>query len=272
MSRPRFRRGWPGAPTAGTAGAASPRAVAAVGTAAVAGTAATVILSGSAEPATQTQTTAYVVSHITQALDAMPAGTIQFDRTSFVPPGKGPGFYARDAWATRGRFRFETFTQAGQLIQDYGSSKTPTAAKSVVVDYQNKTWWRTVGANPVVAHLVGPVPPVKWTCSFAQPGIIIGTPTDMADQVRTAVSCGELKADGTGTVNGVTAVKLAGNWGSGAVTYWVNATTYLPVRMAMTVGSGVVMQDDFQWLPPTAANLAELNLPVPPAGFTQVKS
>ncbi len=232
--------------------------------------AATVILSGRARLATQTQTqtTAYVVSHVTQALDAMPADTIMFNRMTFLPPGQGPGYYARDVWATRGRSRFETFTQAGQLVMDAGSSITPTAWKTVLVDYQNKTWWRS--ASPGI-HLAGPVPPIKWTCSNTQPGTIVGNATDMAAQVRTAVSCDELKADGTGTVDGVTAVKLAGNWGGATVTYWVNATTYLPVRMTMTWGYGLVRQIDLHWLPPTAANLAKLNLPVPPAGFTQVK-
>jgi hypothetical protein len=245
------------------------RAAAAAGTAAVAGTAATVFLSGPAGPATQTQTTAYVVRHVTQALDAMPAGTIMFDRMTFGPSGNGPGFYARDVWATRGRSRNETFTQAGQPIQDDGISLTPTASKRVLVDYQNKTWWRSVGPKPV-GHLTGPMPPIKWTCS-TPPGVIVGNAADMAAQVRTGVSCGELKVGGTGTVDGAPAVKLAGNWGGGAVTDWVNATTYLPVRMTLTWGPGRVNQIDFQWLPPTAANLAKLNLPVPPAGFTQVK-
>ena len=227
-----------------------------------------VFVSGSARPATQMQTTAYVVSHVTQALDAMPVGTILFDRTMYVPPGQGPGYYPTDTWASYGRTRSEIFTQAGQLVSDYGNAITRTTREAVQVDYQNKTWWRSVGSGRRISRR--PVQ-FKWTCSNSQPTDIIGDPSDMVAQLRTALSCGELKAVGTGTVDGVTAVNLAGNAGGDAVTYWVNATTYLPVRVTtIWYGKPPVMQDDLQWLLPTAANLAKLNVPIPPAGFTRV--
>jgi len=44
----------------------------------------------------------------------------------------------------------------------------------------------------------------------------------------------------------------------------VNPATYLPVRLKL---GG--LQTDFQWLSPTPAGLALLNMPVP-AGFHQV--
>jgi hypothetical protein len=47
----------------------------------------------------------------------------------------------------------------------------------------------------------------------------------------------------------------------------VNATTYLPFRF--TAKASGTFQMNLRWLPPTAANLAQLNVPVP-AGFTQV--
>jgi hypothetical protein len=55
-------------------------------------------------------------------------------------------------------------------------------------------------------------------------------------------------------------------------TWYVSPATYLPIRMTITrAGTGtLVLQADYQWLPPTTANLAKLNPPVPPAGFTQV--
>jgi len=51
---------------------------------------------------------------------------------------------------------------------------------------------------------------------------------------------------------------------SGHLTLWVNPATYLPVRPKL---GG--LQTDFQWLSPTPAGLALLNMPVP-AGFHQV--
>jgi hypothetical protein len=92
----------------------------------------------------------------------------------------------------------------------------------------------------------------------------------MADQLRTALSCGELKVVGSGTAGGVATVKLSGDFnGMGTVTYWVNATTYLPFRFTSAGGGGRTAETNLQWLPPTAANLAKVNVPIP-AGFTQV--
>jgi hypothetical protein len=235
------------------------RAATAAGTAAAAGIAASVFLPRSAQPATET--TAYVVSHVAQVLDALPSDTMLVDQST----GTGPGFQPMDRWGIRGRTRIEAFTRAGQPVYAMGTSITPTTTNTVLVDYQNKTWWRTVGLDQD-NKVTGPVPPIKLTCKNTNPGETIGNAADMVDLLRTEVACGELKADGTGTINGVTVVKLAGK----VVTYWVNSTTYLPVRRTVTQGPGAVIQDDFQWLPPTAANLAELNTSVPP-GFTQVR-
>jgi hypothetical protein len=90
----------------------------------------------------------------------------------------------------------------------------------------------------------------------------------MAVQLHTALSCGELKVVGSGTADGVPAVKLSGDFG-GVVTYWVNATTYVPFRFTSTFSGGPAYQENLQWLPPIAANLAKVNVPIP-AGFTQV--
>jgi hypothetical protein len=57
-------------------------------------------------------------------------------------------------------------------------------------------------------------------------------------------------------------LKITGS--SGRLTLWVNAATYLPMRLDQ---GG--LQTDFQWLPPTPAHEAMLNMPVP-AGFHQV--
>jgi hypothetical protein len=53
------------------------------------------------------------------------------------------------------------------------------------------------------------------------------------------------------------------------LTYWVNSTTYLPFRFTAQQSGSPAFQMNLQWLPPTAANLAKLNVPIP-AGFTQV--
>lgn len=251
---------------------AGARAIAAAATAAAAGVAATVFLARPAAPATPT--TGYVVSHLTQALDAMPASTVVFDRTTYTPPGTGPGSYPTDSWTSDGRMRQEIFTQAGRLVVDHGyvltddrHDRTQTTLTTVAVEYQTKTWWRSVGAGPRRRRSR----PVTPTCDTTRPNTIAFNPSAMAAAIRLEVSCGTLKADGTATIDGVTAIKLDATMPHMTMTYWVNPATYLPVRITVTRGPGIpAMQDDFQWLPPTAANLAKVNLPVPPPGFRQV--
>jgi hypothetical protein len=241
-------------------------AVAAVAAAAV--TAVALIPSGPAKPApVATQAAAYVVSHAAQALDAMPGDTVVFMQRTTVSAS-----LTFDSWANSnggGPSRLESFTRAGQPISDNGDSfsgpVTGLTRHIIDVDYQKKTWWRAVyyfgNGNSGL--------PTVWTCSNANNEDLIWNPREMAAQLRTELSCGELKVVGNGTADGVPAVKLSKDFGSGAVTYWVNATTYLLFRVTWTQRGYPTQQVNLQWLPPTAANLAKLNVPIPP-GFTQV--
>jgi RNA polymerase sigma-70 factor (ECF subfamily) len=93
----------------------------------------------------------------------------------------------------------------------------------------------------------------------------------IADQLRSRESCGLLKADGTATVGGVTAIRLTEPTNDGVTASWyVNSATYLPIRRTVTQRGVLLSTDAFQWLPRTAANLARLSLPVAPRGFAQV--
>jgi hypothetical protein len=244
------------------------RAVAVAAVAAAAGTAVALIAPGPAKPApAATQRTAYVVSHVARALDAMPGNTVVVMQRTTVPASE-----TIDSWANSnaaGPSRQETFTQAGQPISDNGMSfsgpVTRLTRTIVNVDYQTRTWWRAVdyygnGESGL---------PTVWTCSNAKNEDIIWNPQEMAAQLRTELSCGELKIVGSGTADGVPAIKLSRDFGSGAVTYWVNATTYLLFRYTASQNGYPTQQVNLQWLRPTAANLAKLKVPIP-AGFTQV--
>jgi hypothetical protein len=246
-----------------------PGAVAVIAVAATAGIAAALIPSGPAKPApVATQRTAYVVSHVTQALDAMPGNTILVMQMTTVPASSGNNI---ENWSDEGhQSRMESFTLAGRPISDnetsFSGPVTQLTQTVIYVNYQTKTWWHSSryygnGSEPVT----------KWTCRSATTDTIIGDPHEMAAQLHTLLSCGELRIVGSGTVNGVPAVKLSGDFQGGpAATYWVNATTYLPFRFTGPRGGGAPMLEwNLQWLPPTAANLAKLNVPIP-AGFTQV--
>lgn len=79
-----------------------------------------------------------------------------------------------------------------------------------------------------------------------------------------------LKADGTATVDGVTAIRLTEPTNDGVTASWyVNPATYLPIRRTVTQRGVLLSTVAFQWLPRTAANLARLSLPVAPRGFAQ---
>lgn len=73
-------------------------------------------------------------------------------------------------------------------------------------------------------------------------------------------------------IDGVPTIKLSEPPAATTMTFWVNATTYLPVRIAQAWAhqpSSEDVQMDMQWLPPTPANKAKLTVPIP-AGFRHV--
>jgi hypothetical protein len=242
-----------------------PGALAVVAVAAAAGTAVALVPAGSAKPAAvSTKTTAYVVGHVTRALDAMPGNTVVL--IQWTQAGTRD---LTDMWTNgEGGLRQETLTPAGQPVSEIGISVSHSGVhmtrKAVFVYYGNKTWSSSVHyfAN------VKPRPATVWTCSNAETVNITRNPGEMAGLLHTELSCGELKVAGNGTAGGVPAVELSGDSHGAAVTYWVNATTYLPYRFTWTFG-GQSLQENLQWLPPTAANLAKVNVPIP-AGFTHV--
>jgi hypothetical protein len=82
--------------------------------------------------------------------------------------------------------------------------------------------------------------------------------------IAKALSCGVFRLGGRGYVDGVNAMKLVGRPQYGfRVTLWVNPATYLPVRLSSSLfagpGRGQQLVTDFQFLPPTKANLAMLH-------------
>jgi len=98
--------------------------------------------------------------------------------------------------------------------------------------------------------------------------------------IQHAIAAGNARVVGDATVDSVQTVELAisGFDGPGSTgDIWVNTSTNLPIRTVVTAPnpgapgapSGMqTVQDDYQFLPATSANLAELQ-PVIPSGFTE---
>jgi hypothetical protein len=228
--------------------------------------AAAVFLPGSAAPTAQhAQDTAYVISHVTQALDAVPADTIFFLQATI-----GPHSVVADTWARGGQMRIERMTPSGQLASESGYAGTSTTVTTVLVNYQDRTWSRSARVLDPQAAAANARAAVSSACDSPDGFAIPANASKMAASLRAWVACGRLKADGTASVDGVTAIKLTTLMNGVTYTWYVSPATYLPTRMTTTRPGVLLARDDFQWLSPTKANLAQLNLPAAPQGFTQV--
>jgi hypothetical protein len=248
-----------------------------VATAAVVATLLALLLPGSpASHAPQIDTAAYV-THVENALtSANQDNLISYARTQY-PAGtyltfmdnaedigflvgtnpKQPGALGVSSmvrWSYQGTSRFAAYNDDGQPVftqRVQTSAHSPGTATTVV--YRNGTWWRTTLRAMSPAH-------DPDTCG---PGIQMGA-GGWVGYIRTALSCGELTADGRQRMDGMNTIKFAGRNG---LTLWVNPATYLPVRLRSDFGR--MSQTDFRWLSPTLARLDQLSVTIP-AHFHQV--
>jgi hypothetical protein len=105
---------------------------------------------------------------------------------------------------------------------------------------------------------------------FGKPLATLGSYTSGA-ALHKLVSCGDYIVAGRQRVGGVPTIKLVsaeGGKARGFETIWVDASTYLPVRILINVPA-FQLQTDVQWLPATPANVAHLRLTIP-AGFKRL--
>lgn len=251
------------------------RAGAASAAAAVAVAAAVVVSNGTtgASRDSGTYTTAYVVKHVTSALDAVN----EIASVHFTSPGVAP----MDLWVYDGprglAYRAEYFdSSGGQLILEVGITATPANYQTWInVDPIRGTWSKQSFRRPAPRTGCGTPVPTSLD-SFPQ----------IAAGLREYLACGTLSYQGTQQVDGVNALKLVSarqqRRGKTLTTVttiiWVNPATYLPVRLTTQVRLTtrrtrpmvfVPMRFDIRWLPPTSANLALLTVRIP-AGYTQV--
>jgi hypothetical protein len=255
--------------------------VTAAGTASIAGLAAVLALSSSTPAARIARPvdreTAYTVSNVVRALESLAPGSILFDKQTFLHPGNEPavdyGWSAQDesgGLITWQRTRDRQYSAAGQLVTDQEQTLTPTTNATVIVDYQTRTWSQITATLPAESASPSASAP---SCAAGVPYAWSPDPEQEAATLRTAVSCGILTATDGGIIDGVNTVKLSQRPGAPTtITVWIDATTYLPVRIvqvwADTTLSSADIQMDMRWLPPTPANQANLTLHIP-AGFTQ---
>ncbi|HVC14201.1 MAG TPA: hypothetical protein VND62_05005 [Acidimicrobiales bacterium] len=160
------------------------------------------------------------------------------------------------------------------LVQDFGQTGTMPAGATVFDEFPWGTSVTTAGeAVDVDYHDRQWVDQKSAQVSF-------NLPLTAAD-IQQEIAAGNARVVGNATVDGVQTVELAisgfdGPGSSGDI--WVDASSHLPVRTVVTApnpgtGQGApggmqTVQDDYQFLPATSANLAKLH-PVIPSGFTE---
>lgn len=256
------------------------RAVTAAGAAAVlvAGTLTVAGVSGAfgrSAAGPQAQTTAYVISRVERALSARGmTNVIAHTRTVYpagitlrpVPGGVNgsgePSGSSRQGsdyqllWGDLHTTKLSAFAATGQRIFGERLTLRNGSLVTTVVNYASHTWWTTQSARPAVAG------PASARCLPGGEIRLSGGHNAWPDFVRSQLACGAYTVVGEQAVGGVNALEIKGS--SGHLTLWVNPATYLPVRLETGP-----LRIDFQWLPPTPAHLAMLNMPVP-AGFHQV--
>ena len=278
-------------------------AAAAAGTAVVTAAAVMVAVAAapsSQPPAPQFRTTAYVVSQMARALGRQPL--IMYTRSSYspaLPPadivatGQGPAIKPRwnVAVITGGWFHGPRWTQVsvstgftvkGRRIYAVEDRITPSKQTLTGVIFANHTWWQQVWPkNPDAGGSGGP----ELSCGIvslsgdgAQLGVFF-TPA----AVRKDLACRAFAIAGHQRLNGIDTIKLVQRGlahttdSPYAITLWVNAATYLPVRTLMTHIDGpdgrplaVKIVTSFTWRPVTAARLRALRIAPVPAGFKRV--
>jgi len=207
-------------------------------------------------------TAAYVVDHMSSALNA---NTAVVDIIDHAPDSQTGKPVLDEIWSSSlsDTYRIVDMTPAGQPTTGYLVTVKPHRTTSIVIDYGNRTWRKTIypfGSSSDGRRAAGPAP---------------STPLQLAAQLRAKVKAGQVTLVGWATVDGQRAIHLRERMTHGQVNLWVDPDSYLPIREIDTAPgvsptSDQAIRDDYRWLPSTQANLRLLTpAGVIPAGFTQ---
>jgi len=219
---------------------------------------------GTAQTATSPKlhTAAYVVDHLSSALNA---NTAVVDIIDHAPDSQTGKPVLDEIWSSSlsDTYRIVDMTPAGQPTTGYLVTVKPHRTTSIVIDYGNRTWRKTIypfGSSSDGRRAAGPAP---------------STPLQLAAQLRAKVKAGQVTLVGWATVDGQRAIHLRERMTHGQVNLWVDPDSYLPIREIDTAPgvsptSDQAIRDDYRWLPSTKANLRLLTPAgaIPP-GFTQ---
>jgi hypothetical protein len=209
------------------------------------------------------QTAAYVVRHLRAAVAANTAVLYVREHAPDSQTGK-PVF--DETWSSRqsDTSRSADLDPSGAPTSGYLVTVRRERTVSIAIDYRKHSWSKTTYPFGSSSPASGPAPlPV--------------TPKQQAARLRADVAAGKETLVGPATVDGRTAIELTeGSFQTGVQDTWVDPATYLPIREIDTApglprSSDQTIQEDYQWLPDTPANLRLLTAAAAiPPGFTEV--
>ena len=267
------------------------RAAIAAGAAAVVSAAAVVAVTGGASGArglhrhggggARVQAAAYIIPHAERAVStrslimeiSTPEQVITTKR-----PGKRPvrSFIPRSVWwAYHDRSRGQVFaaylrrhghpdaadtdTENGPPGKSMASSPSLHPFTQTTVNYSDRTWSRGTQLTGLASGSPGTACElVKGMTDPLLAGEVFFTSPSF---IHAALACGGLSVTGRMHVDGATAIKLSGTQRLAKlpITLYISPATYLPIQIM--IGG---LRQDYQWLAPTAANLAMLKVHIPP--------
>jgi hypothetical protein len=195
--------------------------------------------------------------------------TVQDDWTYPMQPVTGQQVLSRWATYSSGKPVLGVETSAKMPQSDPSHPATSAVGEETMVNYYSHAYWVDKDAS-VALGLPNPQ-------SFI--GQSSGQSLGQLNQqnIIDAIKGGNWKVAGHTQLDGQDAIKLSFPEGKGVTSYlWVDAHTYLPLQevYSFSVHSSTGIQTgnwttDFEVLPATSANLAQLTAPVP-AGYKQV--
>ena len=268
-----------GSAIAGATAAVTVAAVIATGAAAGPGTAV----------GTRMQNTAYVMQHVASVLaneNLVMRGRATQSYTLAQFPGKTFSAGTISSWAYSQRSQFEEFDVHGTPDLSDGTALVNGKLTQAYVTYYDHKY--------SLSPLTAPARACGKTARLEMGAPLTGI-SDWRSFIKTMLVCGAGTVTGHVLIDGVQTTEISGSvtvplskgyaktvnekeahvW----YTLWVNPTTYLPVRVSGSTGTyggsggrtSSTVVTDVQWLPPTAANVAQTLVTIP-AGYQQVSS
>jgi hypothetical protein len=249
------------------------------------------------------RTTAYVVSHLASALattkemlaakTVIPAGASSF--------ASSPGTW--DSWIHGDFVRFSHLDASGNPIEDAGVTALAQGSgpNEVLVEYPSRQVIRFTKSNQQqrtdfdASVGCGALDGLLYQLNFLVPdpgssnsghSLLTFLPLLWGDAKAAnqqaaphRLTCRAITITTHEEFHGAAAYKIVfhspGPGGAPSLdasqTMWVDESTFLPIGAQMQEHGKVQETSSYTWLPPTSANLALLNVPIP-AGFTHVTS